>query len=86
MLNALLTVTGNRGSITIELDRVNVQSGGILCDGPKESIHFLGRQAKGAFLRSFYPPFWGGGFSLIVVGEFRASEYSLGGLTRREDS
>ena len=51
---ALLTVPGNRGSITIELDRVNVQSGGILCQGPKESIHFLRRQAKGALLEIFF--------------------------------
>ena len=57
MIYALLTVIDNRGSITIELDKANVQSGGILCEGPKESIDFLGRQAKDAFLEIFFSTF-----------------------------
>jgi hypothetical protein len=44
----------NQGSIAIELDKAKVQSGGILCEGPKESIHFLGWQAKDAFLEIFF--------------------------------
>jgi hypothetical protein len=59
MIYALLAVPGNRGSITIELHRVNVRSGGILCRGPKESMHFLRRQAKGAFLEIFLSSFLG---------------------------
>jgi hypothetical protein len=51
----------------------------------KVCISFDGKQ-RVPFLRFFYPPFWGGGFSLIVVGELKASEYSLGGPARREDS
>ena len=57
MIYALLTVIDNRGSITIELDRTNVQFGGILREGRKESIHFLGQQAKGAFLEIFLSTF-----------------------------
>ncbi len=83
---ALLTITGNRGSITIGLYRANVQFGGSLRECPKESIHFLNGKQRVPFLRSFYPPFCGGGFSLFGVGEFRASEYSLGGLEWRVDS
>lgn len=57
MIYALLTITGNRGSITIERDRANVQFSGSLREGPKESIHFLGRQAKGTFLEIFLSTF-----------------------------
>lgn len=57
MIYALLIITGNRGSITIELDRANVQFSGSLREGPEESIHFLGRQAKGAFLEIFLSTF-----------------------------
>jgi hypothetical protein len=57
MIYALLTIIDNRGSITIELHRVNVQSGGIHYEGTKEGIHFLGRQAKGALLEIFLSTF-----------------------------
>lgn len=63
-----------------------VQEGEILCQDPKESLYFHRRQAKVSFLNLINPSFCGGGFSLIVVGEFRASEYSLGGLEWRVDS
>ena len=68
------------------IQEANIQFGGILCQDPKESLYFHRRQAKVSFLNLINPSFCGGGFSLIVVGEFRASEYSLGGLEWRVDS
>jgi hypothetical protein len=63
-----------------------VQEGEVLCQDSKESLYFHRRQAKVSFLNLINPSFCGGGFSLIVVGELRASEYSLGGLEWRVDS
>jgi hypothetical protein len=48
--------------------------------GPKREFIFSSTASKGVFFELINPSFCGGGFSLIVVGEFRASEYSLGGL------
>lgn len=58
--------------------RANIRFGGILCQDPNA---FPSTTSKGClFLSSIYPSFCGDRFSLNVVGELKASEYSLWGL------